>query len=66
MSYKVVVLPDMLVIRRTTLDLLKQFRAAGGAILVTGHVSGLMWTENPDPAAIDSLRKSAGLLRKIS
>ncbi len=55
MSYKVVVLPDMLVIRRTTLDRLKQFKAAGGAILVLGmypaYVDG-----NANPAAIDSLK----------
>ena len=36
MSYKVVVLPNMLVIRRTTLNLLKQFKASGGVILVYG------------------------------
>ncbi len=56
MTYKVVLLPGMLVIRRSTLDLLKQFREEGGVILSTGmfpeYVDG-----NPDPAAIDSLRK---------
>ncbi len=46
MSYKVVVLPDMLVIRRTTLDLLKQFNAAGGVILKLGHVPGLCGRES--------------------
>jgi len=56
MSYKVVVLPYMLVIRRTTLDRLKQFRAAGGSILVLGKYPA--WVDgDPNPAAIDSLKK---------
>ena len=40
MAYKVIVLPEMLVIRRTTLDRLKQFNAAGGMHSGTGQVSG--------------------------
>ena len=56
MSYKLVVLPEMLVIRRTTLDLLKQFSAAGGVILKLGSYPACV-DGNPDPGAIDSLRK---------
>jgi hypothetical protein len=56
MSYKVVVLPDMLVIRRTTLDILKKFQAAGGEILKLGRYPSAV-DGKADPAAIDSLRK---------
>jgi hypothetical protein len=56
MRYKVVVLPEMLVIRRTTLDLLKQFKAAGGVILKLGMYPACV-DGNPDAVAIDSLRK---------
>ncbi len=56
MSYKVVLLPEMLVIRRTTLDLLKQFSATGGVILKLGQYPACV-DGNANPAAIDSLRK---------
>jgi hypothetical protein len=38
MSYRAVVLPDMLTMRRTTVALLEQFAAAGGAVLSTGEL----------------------------
>ncbi|MGV8137323.1 MAG: glycosyl hydrolase [Mangrovibacterium sp.] len=37
MSYQLVVLPNMLAIRKTTLNILKQFNASGGKILVLGR-----------------------------
>lgn len=56
MSYKVVVLPNMLVIRHTTLNLLKQFKAAGGVILAFGKYPDLVDGVRRDEA-IDSLKK---------
>ncbi|MFC1717713.1 glycosyl hydrolase [Candidatus Poribacteria bacterium] len=38
MCYKVVVLPDMLTIRSSTLELLKAFAAAGGRIIAAGEL----------------------------
>ena len=38
MAYKAVILPDVLTIRCTTLALLEEFAAAGGAILATGEL----------------------------
>jgi hypothetical protein len=37
MAYKVIILSDMLVIRNTTLELLKEFHDAGGKVLVCGR-----------------------------
>lgn len=56
MSYQVILLPEMLVIRRTTLNLLKQFSEAGGVILKLGRYPDYV-DGNADPAAIDSLKK---------
>ena len=61
MSYKAVILPNMLVIRRSTVDLLSQFKASGGEILVTGmfpeYVDG-----KPDPDVINSLKQICRLI----
>jgi hypothetical protein len=63
MAYKVAILPDMMVIRRTTLNLLKQFKASGGEILVTGsfpkYVDGEL-----HPEALDSLKQISQLVEK--
>jgi len=63
MAYKVVVLPEMLVIRQTTLNLLKQFKASGGVILATGrypeYVNGVLRTQ-----AIDSLKQICQFVEK--
>jgi len=63
MSYKVVMLPNMLVIRSTTLGLLKQFRASGGEILVTGlyplYVDG-----KSNPETIDTLRQISRFVKE--
>lgn len=56
MSYKVVVLPTMLVIRRSTLNLLKQFKASGGVILVYGNYPDYVNGEQV-PEAIDTLKQ---------
>ena len=58
MSYKVVVLPGMLVIRSSTIDLLKKFSASGGKILVYGSY----------PQYVDGLRadEQIKMLRQIS
>jgi hypothetical protein len=61
MKYKMVVLPNMLVIRRSTLNLLKQFSSAGGAILVYGKVPEYVDGEQ-SPQAIDSLRRMCQLV----
>ena len=63
MAYKVVVLPEMLVIRQTTLNLLKQFKASGGIILATGRYPDYV---NGDlkPQAIDSLKQLSQVVEK--
>ena len=38
-SYKVVIVSPMLTIRRTTLELLRQFKASGGTVIFAGDVS---------------------------
>jgi hypothetical protein len=55
MSYKAIVLPGMLVIRHTTLDLLKKFKASGGVILVYGRYPDFVDGERA-PEAIESLK----------
>jgi hypothetical protein len=56
MAYKSVVLPHMLVLRNSTLEILKQFSASGGQILVYGrfpeYVDG-----DPNPEALESLKR---------
>ena len=55
MSYKVVVLPNMLVIRRTTINLLRKFKESGGTILVYGRYPEYVNGEKASEA-IDSLK----------
>ncbi len=38
MSYSVLLAPNMLTMRRTTLDMLRAFRAAGGRVIFTGYL----------------------------
>jgi hypothetical protein len=56
MAYKAVVLPHMLVLRNSTLEILKQFGASGGQIVVYGrfpeYVDGGL-----NPEAIESLKE---------
>lgn len=63
MEYKVVVLPHMLVLRRTTLNLLKQFSSAGGTILVYGPYPEMVDGE-PSPQALDTLRQIGRLVNE--
>lgn len=63
MSYKVVVLPGMFVIRRSTLNLLKQFKSSGGVILVYGSYPSYVNGELK-PEAIDSLRQISQLVKE--
>ena len=56
MAYKVVVLPNMLVIRNSTLDILKKFSASGGKILVYGRYPEYVDGEL-NPEAIESLKQ---------
>lgn len=58
MTYKVVILPDMLTIRPGTIDLLERFAARGGHVLTAGEF----------PAYVDGVKDSEALarLRKIS
>jgi len=61
MAYKLIVLPNMLVIRSSTLDLLEKFNASGGKILVyeryPEYVDGKL-----NPEAIKSLKKTSRLV----
>jgi len=50
MRYAVVVLPEMITIRSTTLDLLERFAAAGGTILAAGNLPQRV-DGAPDPGA---------------
>lgn len=61
MAYKLIVLPNMLVIRRTTLDILKIFNAAGGKILIVGKYPEYVDGEF-DPDAIESLKSISCLV----
>jgi len=56
MAYKVVVLPNMLVLRNSTLTILKQFHASGGKILVYGRYPDCVDGEL-NPKAIESLKQ---------
>lgn len=56
MAYKVVVLPNMLAVRNSTLNLLKQLSASGGKILVYGRYPEYVDGEL-NPEAIDSLKQ---------
>ncbi len=62
MQYKAVILPDMLVIRKTTLELLKKFRESGGTIIVTGKYPEYLDGEL-NLTVIDSLRQISRLLK---
>jgi len=61
MAYRAVVLPPLLTIRPSTLELLERFAAAGGPVLVAGS-----WPElvegAPQPEALARLRKVATLV----
>ena len=50
MAYRAVVLPYMLTIRPSTLELLRKFAAAGGAVLAVGHLPELIDAEEDDEA----------------
>ena len=58
MSYKVVVLPSLITIRRTTLELLRKFAAAGGKVFAAGEL----------PTRVDGVidENVAGELAKIA
>ncbi len=51
-AYKVVVVPSMATIRRSTLDLLSAFAKAGGKVIFTGRIPALV-EGLPDSAAAD-------------
>ena len=61
MQYKVALLPEMLTIRQTTLDLLKKFAAGGGAVLVYNHFPQFVEGVQHE-AAIAELKKYATLV----
>lgn len=52
MHYRVVIVPQMPTMRRTTLNLLKAFAEAGGALTATAGPPTLVDGEPPDPAAV--------------
>ena len=56
MSYKAVLLPSMITIRRTTLALLKKFAAAGGKVLGAGELATRLDGEM-DPKVTEELAK---------
>ncbi|MDH7570421.1 MAG: glycosyl hydrolase, partial [Armatimonadota bacterium] len=56
MTYRVVLIPDLITIRRTTLELLERFAAAGGPIFTTGTLPTRMDGE-PDPHAAARLAR---------
>lgn len=55
MSYKVAILPNMLVIRRSTYNLLKKFKESGGVVLVMDAYPSYIDGES-SPDDIDALR----------
>ncbi len=61
MAYKVIVLPGMLVIRQSTLDLLEKFNASGGKILVYAHYPEYVDGEL-NPEALESLKEISRLV----
>lgn len=63
MSYKLIVLPSMLVIRGTTLELLERFNAAGGKILVFDNYPEYVDGEL-NPNAIELLTSISRLVTK--
>lgn len=50
-AYKSVVLPEMLTIRKSTLDLLKEFAAKGGKVVFSTKAAGMMDVEPSDAPA---------------
>ncbi len=46
MAYRIVILPEMLTIRQSTINLLNQFKKAGGTILVSGAYPSLVDGKN--------------------
>lgn len=58
MAYPVVLLPDMITIRASTLRLLDEFHRAGGTVMVCGDYPTLV-DAAPDPAAIAALKAYA-------
>jgi len=63
MKYKVMLLPEMLTIRRSTIDLLKQFSEKGGTVLVY-NAYPLFVEGVSDESAIDDLKKWTTLVQK--
>ncbi len=63
MAYKVVILPNMVVIRKTTIDLLKKFKASGGVILVAGQYPDAVDGEQ-DLKAIEALKQISQFVEK--
>lgn len=62
MAYRVVVVPQLLTIRATTLKLLKSFAAQGGTVLVADAYPALV-DGVEDPAAISTMKSYAPLVR---
>ncbi len=63
MKYKIMLVPKMLTIRQSTIDLLKQFAAAGGTVLVCDQYPRFVeGAENM--AAIEELKKSSTFVTK--
>ena len=65
MKYKIMLLPEMATIRQTTLDLLKKFADAGGAVVVYNNYPRFVEGEKNE-AAIEALKKSSTLVTKES
>ena len=63
MKYKIMLLPEMLTIRQSTLDFLKRFAGVGGAVLVYNKYP-LFVDGATNEAAIEELKKYATLVTK--
>jgi hypothetical protein len=61
MAYRLLILPGMLVVRSSTLDLLERFHASGGKILVYGYYPGYVDGES-NPDAVESLKRISRLV----
>ena len=61
MKYKLILLPELLTIRQSTLDLLQQFAAAGGTVLIYNHYPQYVEGAVND-AAIEKLKKISTLV----
>ena len=60
MTYSAVLVPDCVTLRKTTLEILKEFAAAGGKVIFAGNIPGYL-----DAAPSDEVRSFAAAAERI-